>query len=225
MKSFIKKYPKRIFISALIVLLIAIVGTVNNYPTYSGSGNKPREISRRTVKYLESIYGEGNIYRAADVPSWYADFPPISGLYYKAADDKYIYLVGRGGGSWPLKTDKEKYARDDSIVVTITYPYSDIEFDSKVYTLEKQIDGMWCCIHPDVLMEAGEVVSLSKGDSWEFSLRLDEAVRVCEEPIRLKRGRYRLSKSITSKRKIGRRNGKWIHELEPNVFNCEFEIK
>ena len=34
MKNFIKKYPKRIIITALVVLLIAVIGTVNNYRTY-----------------------------------------------------------------------------------------------------------------------------------------------------------------------------------------------
>ncbi len=69
MKNIINKYPKRIIITALVVLLIAIIGTVNNYPTYSGRSDKPRDITRSTFKYLEGIYGEGNIFYAEDVPT------------------------------------------------------------------------------------------------------------------------------------------------------------
>ena len=49
MKNFIKKYPKRIIITALVVLLIAIVGTVNNYRTYRDE-NETRITERYYVR-------------------------------------------------------------------------------------------------------------------------------------------------------------------------------
>ena len=56
MKKFIMKYPKRIITAFLVVLLIAVIGTANNYPTY-GSVGEPKYHTDELVEFLHEIYG------------------------------------------------------------------------------------------------------------------------------------------------------------------------
>ena len=58
MKNFIKKYPKRIIFTALIVLLIAVIGTVNNYHTYRDVREKEHYLDDIIVEFMREIYGD-----------------------------------------------------------------------------------------------------------------------------------------------------------------------
>ena len=233
MKNFIKKYPKRIITAFLVILLIAVVGTVNNYPTYGGYANKPREITKRTFKYLEDIYGEGNIFYAEDVPTWFADKVRYSGVYYKAAEDHYIYLVNKGEEGMQdyasaMNTNQDTYSHDDTVVFKIEqFGEGKIEFDSKTYMLEVLRNGKWYCIHTGEIEESltGEYIELSTGENWEFSIKLAEVREVNDEPIRLQRGKYRLTKPATLKRVIPYGDGKEINRVTKILISCEFVIK
>lgn len=232
MKNFLKKYPKRIITAFLVVLLIAVVGTVNNYPTYGGYGNKPRDITRGTFKYLEDIYGEGTIFYAEDVPTWYADKMACSGVYYKAAEDRYIYLVGKGK-DWireqrtNMTLDKYRYSKSDTVVAQL-HPYfgGKLEFYSNEYVLEVVRNGIWYCVHTGEIGEdiAGELIELNDDEHYEFSVDLSEVREVSDEPIRLKKGRYRLSKPATIKKTIYV-DGKEINKVRLIYFSCEFTIR
>ncbi len=232
MKNFIRKYPKMIITAFLVVLLIAIVGTVNNYPTYFGGPNN--ETARlRTVNYLEEIYGAGTIFYAEDVPTWYADEMHYSGVYYKAAEDRYIYLNGKGEGkrgdyAATINTDKDRYSHDDTVSVKIEqYGEGKLEFDSEEYVLEVVQNGIWYCVHTGEIGEAaaGELIELNQGESWEFSFDLSKVREVSDEPIKLKKGRYRLSKRAALKRAIPYGEGKEINRVGKIIISCEFEIR
>ena len=233
MKNFIKKYPKRIITAFLVILLIAVVGTVNNYPTYGGYANKPREITKRTFKYLEDIYGEGSVFYAEDVPTWFADKVRYNGVYYKAADDRYIYLVNKGEEGMQdyagaMNTNQDTYSRDDTVVLKIEqFGEGKIEFDSNTYMLEILRNGKWYCIHTGEIEESltGEYIELSTGENWEFSIKLAEVREVSDEPIRLKRGKYRLTKTAKLKRVIPYGDGKEINRVTKILISCEFDIK
>jgi len=232
MKNFLKKYPKRVITAFLVVLLIAVVGTVNNYPTYGGYGNKPRDITRSTFKYLEDIYGEGTIFYAEDVPTWYADKMSHSGVYYKAAEDRYIYLVGKGK-DWireqrtNMTLDKYRYSKNDTIVAQL-HPYfgGNVEFNSNEYILEFVQNGIWYCVHTGEIGDdiTGELIELKHNGRWEFSIDLSAVREVSDEPIRLQRGRYRLTKPATLKR-IEYYDGKRINKVRLIYFSCEFTIR
>ena len=75
MKNFIKKYPKRIIITALVVLLIAVIGTVNNYRTYWDMREKEHYLDDETVEFMREIYGDITIESNDDIRG--------SSLYYR----------------------------------------------------------------------------------------------------------------------------------------------
>ena len=233
MKNFIKKYPKRVITAFLVVLLIAVIGTVNNYPTYGGYGNKPKEATRKTFKYLEDIYGEGNIFYAEDVPTWFADKVRYSGVYYKAAEDHYIYLVNKGEEGMQdyagaMNTNQDTYSHDDTVIFKIEqFGEGKIEFDSKTYMLEVLRNGKWYCVHTGRIGEnpADELIELDVGESWEFSVKLSEVREVSDEQIKLKRGKYRLTKPATLKRVIPYGAEMEINRVTKILISCEFEIK
>ena len=224
MKNFIKKYPKRIFITALVILLIAVIGTVNNYRTYRGdTGDTVRPAPFR---YLESIYGKGNVLYGKDIP--YYSEGVASGVFCKTEQGEYIYLGKRINHVYTMKTDKDKYSWNDTVVATLeNYGVDSTEFDSEYYVLEVYRDGRWYAVHTGLIGEdlGGETVKLVDGESWTFSVKLDEVREMSDEPIKLKRGKYRLGKQVTLKNRISEPGSKEINAVENAWAACEFEIK
>ncbi len=158
-----------------------------------------------------------------------------NGVYYKAADDKYIYLVGKGeeGESYPfcyMRTDKENYSKEDTVIAKINHYSASkkgiLEFDSEKYVLEVVRNGIWYCVHTGEIGEdiAGELIELNEDERWEFSVDLSDVREVSDEPITLKKGRYRLSKPATLKR-TEYVDGKKVNQVRKIYLYCYFKIK
>jgi len=147
MKNFIKKYPKRIFISALVVLLIAIVGTVNNYRTYRTSG-----IDEKLYNLLVDAYGtaeievkkRGEVYAIFDELNRYEVYPDYVTVH------KNLTRVD-------FELNDDKFSADDTLMCTVTnINYNYVEVYLNQYKVQINYDGKWYTLRPGYF-EEGEV--------------------------------------------------------------------
>ena len=215
MKNFIKKYPKRIIITALVVLLIAVIGTVNNYRTYWDMREKEHYLDDETVEFMREIYGDITVKNHDSVRS--------STLYYgnmsletnvERADMKKLVKISTG---------KSKYSPDDILKVKIENKVmNDIEFYTDKYLLQIRLkDNRWFTVHSGVINaeEVGELIKLKAGEAYEIEIPLNSVREVSDKPLTLISGRYRFSKPVYVL------NSAEDESAEDTWLSCEFEIK
>lgn len=219
MKNFIKKYPKRVITAALAVLLIAVIGTVNNYETYRGDH---KLITGRTMKYLESIYGEGKVLVKTEIPT----ISKMGANVYYDAGGEYVPIdpnikIGELKGIAYMKTDKDVYSHSETVVVTLKkLGTSKLEFDSGKYILQVLRDDRWYNLPMgEACVPESEIVEIDGRGDWEFSVKLDEINGRGEQSIKLKKGRYRICKEV-----VLTPGNSYESVLNTNIF-CRFEIK
>ena len=218
MKNFIEKYPKRIIITALVVLLIAIVGTVNNYRTYRKgvpTADSIQYIDENIVEFLNDIYGK------VTAKSDYG----YTHLFYCG---KSLTTGGRGTGIsekfMEVKIDGDSYANDDTISVTIENKlFSNICFYTGKYMLQIY-DGAserYYDVYGGVtaVADKGELVKLQTGETYENKIELSSLKNLRKKPITLIPGSYRLSIPVFVN------NNPEYSDEEDNWFTFEFDIK
>ncbi len=222
MKNFIKKYPKRIIISALVILLVAIVGTVNNYRTYRElngdldsyfilDGYGKRTVSKPTMELLQAIYTDDVIMVATE------------GVYYKKINLILPNMNDKGYKNATLTTDKECYKHDETVVATLNNRKSYYaEFVVNGYVLQGKYDaGVWYTLHTGQINqgENPEVLRLEKGEAYNVEIPLEYISEEHDEPIKLKDGNYRIGLLITHK----------ANEYSKKTIDvwavCEFKIR
>jgi len=231
MKNFIKKYPKRIIITALIVLLIAIVGTVNNYRTYRmetaenyylelvNGRYEMRVVHKRAMEVLKSVYRDEPIVIK----------PHGAGVYYKDINlvepvgnrPGYNYIYGLSGHiSASISTDKEKYKFDETVTVTILNDaalWVDLDVDN--YILQGLLDGgAWFRLRTGKLGDEtnDEPLRLARGEQYSFEIPLEYICEEHNDPVKLGKGKYRVAVRLVD---AHAKFGHWEWAI------CEFEIK
>ena len=215
MKNFIKKYPKRIIITALVVLLIAVIGTVNNYRTYWDMREKEHYLEDETVEFMREIYGDITIESNDDIRGsslYYRNMPLVTSV--ARADMKKLVKIS---------TDRSKYFPDDILKVKIENKVmNDIEFYTGKYLLQIRLEeNRWYTVHSGVINaeEVGELIKLKAGEAYEIEIPLNSVREVSDEPITLIPGRYRFSKPVYVL------NSAEDESAEDAWLSCEFEIK
>jgi len=212
MKNFIKKYPKRIFISALVVLLIAIVGTVNNYRTYRTSG-----IDEKLYNLLVDAYGtaeievkkRGEVYAIFDELNRYEVYPDYVTVH------KNLTRVD-------FELNDDKFSADDTLMCTVTnINYNYVEVYLNQYKVQINYDGKWYTLRPGYFEEGehSESIRLQRGESYEFSVPLEYISEYTDEPVKLMKSKYRICTLVALKSDR--------EDIEPakSWLGCEFEIK
>ncbi len=212
MKNFIRKYPKRIFITALIVLLIAIVGTVNNYKTYRTSG-----VDEKLHNLLVDVYGTAEI-KVKKSGEVYAIFDELN--RYEIYPD-YV-TVRKNLTRVDFELNDDKFSADDTMMCTVTnLTYNYVEVYLEQYKVQINYDGKWYTLRPGYFAEGEhrESIKLQRGESYEFSVPLEYISEFTAEPVKLINGKYRICTLVELKSDRT--------DLEPakSWLGCEFEIK
>ena len=218
MKDIIKKYPKRIIVTALIVLLIAVMGTVNNYRTYRKrvpSADNIQYIDEYIVEFLNEIYGKVTAE---------SDFG-YTMLYYSGENlATRVHDTGISEKFMEVKINGNSYANDDSITVTIENKlFSDVSFYTGKYMLQIY-DGAserYYDVYGGVtaVRDKGELVRLKTGEIYENKIALSSLKNLRKKPINLIPGTYRLSIPFFVN------NNPEYNDEEDNWFKFEFDIK
>ena len=185
MKNFLKKYPKRIITAFLVVLLIAVVGTANNYKTY-GKTDPEHYLSEEIVEFMREIYGDITIVNTG----WYSD------LYYGEMNlkSREWYRKNNIERLITIEIDSDEYAPDGTVKVKIDNKMlDDVDFYKGKYVLEKCFDGAWYIVHSGKIgNESHDLISLHDGESYEFEIPLNSVREVSDEPLTLIKGEYRM---------------------------------
>lgn len=227
MKNFIKKYPKRIIIIALVVLLIAVIGIVNNYGTYSKYAafnnsfeehpfkpvnEKKKFFDEEMVEVLQELYSDEELTIKAD------------GVYYKhirLAPGRNINDISYTNSI--LYTDKEQYDNDETLVLTLDNVNSYyVEFYENDFVMQCNVDNTWYTVRSGMinkLEQAGELVHIAKGENYSVDIPLEYVSEIHNEPVKLKKGSYRIGLLITHRANEYSKNTVDVWAL------CEFEIK
>jgi len=218
MKSFIKKYPKRIIVTALVVLLIAIVGTANNYRTYRKgvpATYSIQHIDENIVEFLNEIYGKViSTSELGYTRLCYNGKNLTTGVQSNGISEKFM----------EVKIDDDSYANDDTISVTIENKlFSDISFYTGKYMLQIY-DGAserYYDVYGGVtaVADKGELVKLQTGETYENKIELSSLKNLSKKPITLIPGSYRLSIPVFVN------NNPEFSDEEDNWFTFKFDIK
>jgi len=216
MKNFIKKYPKRIFISALVVLLVAVIGTVNNYQTYRDVREKEHYLDDIIVEFMREIYGDITI---KNYGYGYTQ------LYYNGEFlGKSVWFRNDSSKLLDVKIDSDSYASDDTITVTVENKLlNDISFYTGKYRLwiYTEVDERYYDVYGGItaVKNKGELICLNKGESYENKIQLDSLKNSSDKPINLIPGSYRLSIPLFVN------NNPEFSDEEDDWFTFKFEIK
>lgn len=190
MKNFIKKYPKRMITALLVVLLIAVIGTANNYPTY-GSVGEPKYHTDELVEFLHEIYG--------NISEKY------NNLFYKETNlETRIWEAKFSDKFFEMKIDRDIYSCNDTITVTVENKmFNDVSFYERDFMLqiamafrEPYYDGYrYFDVYGGAcpVRDKGELISLNEGETCELEIQLGSLDNVNGKPITLIEGYYRLS--------------------------------
>ena len=223
MKRFFRKYPKRILITLLVVLLVAIIGTVNNYSTYRSSTYTIRVRDRTGDRTVERAVDETLVKR---VMKRLDDIYPAEDLAVKKEGHFYYKDIDLqpsiGSSNWcvELTLDAEEYRYNDTVTVTVknaNAKYVELYADS--YILQMQLNG-WYSLHTGSFAEKSDetLIHLENGESYTFEIPLEYISEVKEGPIKLEKGEYRICIYAAN---AYMRTGYLSH----NWYTCEFEIK
>lgn len=186
MKTIFRKYPKRIFITVLVVLLIAVVGTVNNYRTYRHDAEF-RHADKTTVRFLQKIYSDKEL----DLNT--------TGIYYGDINlEPNRKLIGYR--NVVMELDAREYRYDDTVLVSVVNEKSVYaEFYSGEYILQYQSSGQkWFTVNAGAQISENELIRCAKDESYEFKVPLEYTIGSSSEPVKLKKGRYRICIEITT---------------------------
>lgn len=229
MKNFIKKYPKRIIITALVVLLIAIIGTVNNYRTYRDE-NETRITERYYVRqyidkdmldFMVEIYGEDELsfeYRF-DTEELYLKSTGKSLETY--VQTSYPYNVSEK--LFKMSLGRESYSSSDTVTVKLENKMlNDVSFYGGKYLLQiHEKNYRWFDINNSAFNndEYEDLICLRKGESYEFEIPLNSFFGADGEPIELIPGEYKVAMLffVLNDPKDTNNEDRWI--------TCEFDIK
>ena len=216
MKNFIKKYPKRIIFTALIVLLVAVIGTVNNYQTYRDVREKEHYLDDIIVEFMREIYGDITIknYGYGYTQLYYNGELLGKRVNFRNTDSKLL----------EVKIDSDSYANDDTITVTVENKLlNDISFYTGKYRLwiYTEVDERYYDVYGGItaVKDKGELICLNKGESYENKIQLDSLKNSSDKPITLIPGTYILSIPLFVN------NNPEFSDEEDDWFAFEFEIK
>lgn len=219
MKSFFRKYPKRIVISLLVILLIAIIGTVNNYSTYRSSHYTIRQGGRDIERFVDEAVVKRVMKRLDDIyPAEDLAVKRGGHIYYKDID----LQPSIGSSNWcvELTLDAEEYRYNDTVTVSVKNANAEyVEFYADSYILQMQLNG-WYSLHTGSFAEKSEetLIHLENGESYTFEIPLEYISEVKDEPVKLEKGEYRICIYAAN---AYMRTGYLSH----NWYICEFEIK
>lgn len=210
MKKFIKKYPKRIITAFLIVLLIAVVGTFNNYKTYHYILSDECYFDDTIVEFMRKIYGEITVSKAT---VRYGGTSLLTGNYRNS----------HGSALVEMRLDSDIYAPDDTLKVTLENKcMNDIQFYKGKYNLSicSDNDRRWFLVHSGYInSEYNEVITLKSVESYVYEIPLNSVREVSDEPITLINGKYAIRVPLFILAKPGEGN------TEDGALTCEFKIK
>lgn len=219
MKNFIKKYPKRIITAFLVVLLIAVVGTVNNYRTYREgvpTANHHHYIDENIIEFLNEVYGKVTVESDRYGYTW---------LCYNGEQLCTRNLVtGISDKFFEVRIDSNSYANDDTITVTIENKlFSNVSFYTGKYILQiyDEVNKRYydVCGGVTAVRDKGELVQLKTGETYENKIELSSLKNIKKKPIILIRGSYKLSVPFFVN------NNPEYSDEEDNWFTFEFDIK
>ena len=210
MKNFMKKYPKRLITALLVVLLIAVVGTVNNYRTYRTFG-----IDEKLYNFLIEIYSDVDVKNDGCI---YANFDEL-----KRCEIYPDYVTVRENLSKVnLTLNDDEFSADDTLTVTITnLKYNYVEVYKNLYKVQFYYDGEWYTLRRGefVTDEQREIIRLKKGESYEFAVPLEYISEFTDESVKMLKGKYRICTQVELKSDR--------EDIGPvkTWLGCEFEIK
>lgn len=219
MKNFFRKYPKRILITLLVVLLVAIIGTVNNYSTYRSSHYTIRQGGRDIERFVDEAVVKRVMKRLDDIyPAEYLAVKRGGHIYNKDID----LQPSIGSSNWcvELTLDAEEYRYNDTVTVTVKNANAEyIELYADSYILQMQLNG-WYSLHTGRFAEKSDetLIHLENGESYTFEIPLEYISEVKDGPVKLEKGEYRICIYAAN---AYMRTGYLSH----NWYICEFEIK
>lgn len=211
MKNIFRKYPKRITAAMLVILLVAVIGTVNNYRTYRNAGKPVIYLAEETVEYMNEIYGGVLIESGAG----------RSSLSYNGIELEANLTFTDLSKVASFTADAESYAPGDTVTVTLeNKEIHNMEFYSGKYLMQVMMEDRWFTIHTGEINkdEFGEWTKLSAGESFVFDVPLSSIREVSDEAITLRAGEYRLCKEVTLKTRTD-------VNIASTWLACEFEIE
>ena len=229
MKNFIKKYPKRIITAALVVLLIAVVGTVNNYRTYRDANETKiteryyvqQYIDKIILDFMAEIYGEDELR--------YEYYFDREMLYLKSTDKS---LETNTQTSYPnniseklfeMSLDRDSYSPNDTVTVNLENKMlNDVSFYDGKYLLQiLEKYHRWFDVNNGDFNngEYEELICLRAGESYEFKIPLNSFLSADGKPIELVPGEYKLAMRlfVINDPKDTNNEDRWI--------TCKFEIE